>query len=313
MNKSDFIYYFDNGSWIEFFSTDNEQKVRGSKRHILFVNEANELSFIEWQQLQMRTTQLSIIDYNPSFTEEHWINQVNEERGTYFFISTYKDNPFLEQKVIDEIESLQWKNPSLWRVYGLGLRAVIEGLVFENVEVIDIIPQWCKQKRFLGMDFGYTTDPTAIVEVCIADSAIYIDEVCYQTKMLSSDIVDVIKERIRQEHYNFKVISESADPRLIDEIYNAGIDIHPVRKYAGSVLAGINKMKEYKIYVTRRSANIIKEFKNYTYRKDKNGNWLNEPIDAFNHSIDSVRYVCLEEILGKNSRSLTAQEMADIL
>lgn len=93
MNKSDFIYSFPNGSWIEFFSTDNEQKVRGSKRKILFVNEANELSFIQWQQLQMRTTEFSLLDYNPSFSEDHWINLVNEEKSTYWFISTYKGQP----------------------------------------------------------------------------------------------------------------------------------------------------------------------------------------------------------------------------
>lgn len=111
MNKTEFVYTFPNGSWIEFFSTDDEQKMRGSKRKILFVNEANELSFLEWQQLQMRTSEFSILDYNPSFSEDHWINQVNEEKSTYWFISTYKDNPFLEPKVIAEIESLKISIP----------------------------------------------------------------------------------------------------------------------------------------------------------------------------------------------------------
>ena len=313
MNKNEMLYTFDNGSWVEFFSADSEQKLRGPKRKILFVNEANELDYLQWQQLQMRTTMLSILDYNPSFTDEHWINQVNKEKNTYFFISTYKDNPFLEQKVIDEIESLQWKNPSLWRVYGLGLQAIIEGVVFENIEYIDEIPYWVKKKRFLGMDFGYTNDPTAIVEVCIFDNALYIDEVCYQTKMLSSDIADVIHDKIKRDNYKFKVISESADPRLIDELFNAHIDIHPVVKFGGSIDAGINKMKEFKIYITKRSVNIIREFKNYTYRKDKNGNWLNQPIDAFNHGIDAIRYIILSEVLGKNYSSLSTQEIADIL
>lgn len=311
--KGDLIYEFDNGSFIEFFSCSDEQRLRGRKRHILFVNEANELSFLEWQQLQMRTTLFSIIDYNPSFTDEHWINQVNEEKNTFFFISTYKDNPFLEQKVIDEIESLQWKNPSLWRVYGLGLRAVIEGVVFENVEYIDDIPRWAKKRRFLGMDFGYAQDPTAIVEVCIYNNALYIDEICYQTKMLTSDIIDVLRDKISQEGYKYKVISESADPRMVDEIYNGGIDIHPVQKFGGSVDAGLNKMKEFKIYVTKRSVNLSREFKNYTYRRDKNGNWINQPIDAFNHGIDSIRYIILTEILGKNYSTLSTQEIADIL
>lgn len=313
MNKSDFIYSFPNGSWVEFFSCDNEQKIRGRKRKILYVNEGNELKFIEWQQLQMRTTEFSIIDYNPSFTEDHWLCTLNKEKSTYHFITTYKDNPFLEQKVIDEIESLQWKNPSLWRVYGLGLQAIIEGLIFENVEYVDEIPLYAKKRAWIGMDLGYTNDPTAIVEVCLYDDTIYIDEVCYQTKMLSSDITGVIKEKNRKEKRQYKVISESADPRLIDEVYNAGIDIHPVKKFGGSIMAGIQKMQEFKIKVTKRSTNIRKEFNNYTYRQDKEGKWLNEPIDAWNHGLDAIRYVILEEVLGGYGQGLSAEELADIL
>lgn len=313
MNKSDFIYSFPNGSWVEFFSCDNEQKIRGRKRKILYVNEGNELKFIEWQQLQMRTTEFSIIDYNPSFTEDHWLCTLNKEKTTYHFITTYKDNPFLEQKVIDEIESLQWKNPSLWRVYGLGLQAIIEGLIFENVEYVDEIPLYAKKKAWIGMDLGYTNDPTAIVEVCLYDDTIYIDEVCYQTKMLSSDITGAIKEKNRKEKRQYKVISESADPRLIDEVYNAGIDIHPVKKFGGSIMAGIQKMQEFKIKVTKRSTNIRKEFNNYTYRQDKEGKWLNEPIDAWNHGLDAIRYVILEEVLGGYGQGLSAEELADIL
>ena len=279
MNQTDWIFTFDNGSWIEFFSCEDEQKLRGSKRQILFVNEANEISFLEWQQLQMRTTKFSIIDYNPSFSEEHWINQVNEERKTCFWISTYKDNPFLEQKVIDEIESLQWKNNSLWQVYGLGQRAIVEGLVFPRIEIVESIPRQAERIRYIGMDFGYSNDPTAIVEVMIWRDTIYLNEICYQTHMLTADIIGELKSIEGSP----EIISESADPRLVDEIYNAGLDIKAVHKYQGSVNAGIMKMKEYKIHITRHSSNLIKEFHNYTYRQDKEGKWLNEPVDAFNH------------------------------
>ena len=306
MNKSEFVYTFPNGSWIEFFSTDNEQKVRGSKRKILFVNEANELSFIEWQQLQMRTTEFSILDYNPSFSEDHWINQVNEERSTYWFISTYKDNPFLEPKVIAEIESLKWKNPSLWRIYGLGLRSMVEGLIFKNVVIDDYIPIQAKRHHYRGMDFGYASDPTAIIDVYIYGKDIYVDEVCYQTQMLASDIIRVLKE----DKENTEIISECADPRLIDEIYNAGIDIKPVKKFPGSIQAGIMKMLEYKIHITKRSINARREFNNYTWRQDKEGKWLNEPIDMYNHIIDSLRYVCMTKLLGDYGSGMQA---ADIL
>lgn len=293
LNKSEFIYTFPNGSWVEFFSTDSEQKIRGRKRDVLYANEANELKFIEWQQLKMRTTQFAIVDYNPSFTDDHWLCDINKDKKTFHFISTYKDNPFLEQTIIDEIESLQHKNKSLWQIYGLGLQAQIEGLIFTNVEVVDEIPSWIK-KRWIGIDFGYTFDPTAIGEVAIQGNDLYIDEICYKTKMLSGDIIRELKP-----YDSYEVISESADPRLIDEIKNGGINIHPVEKFPGSIMAGINKLLEYNIKITRRSFNALREFKNYTYKQDKEGKWLNEPIDAFNHIIDLVRYVVLAKVLGR--------------
>lgn len=307
-NKSELIYYFENGSFVEFFSCDNEQKLRGRKRDILYVNEANELKYIEWQQLQLRTTKFSIIDYNPSFSDDHWICEVNKDPRTCHFITTYKDNPFLEQKVIDEIESLQYKNKSLWQVYGLGLQAQVEGLVFENVEIVSKIPEWCKKKRYLGMDFGYSFDPTAIVEVCITDDTIFIDEICYKTRMLIGDIVGELKNAIN-ERGDTKIISESADPRMIDEIQYSGFNIAPVRKYSGSVKDGIKKMLEYKIRITESSSNVIKEFKNYTYQQNKDGVWLNEPIDAMNHAIDAVRYVILEKVLGKNLKQMSEDDI----
>lgn len=281
LNKSELIYYFDNGSWIEFFSCENEQKLRGPKRQILFVNEANEISYLEWQQLQMRTTVFSILDYNPSFSEEHWINQVNQERKTCFWISTYKDNPFLEQRIIDEIESLQWKNPSLWQVYGLGQRAMVEGLVFPKFEIVNYMPTETMRHRYIGMDLGYATDSTAIIEVRFCGKDMYLNELCYKTHMLTEDIIRTLK---KQQEWSPEIISESADPRMIDEIYNAGLDIKPVHKYGGSIQAGITKMQELNIKVTKQSVNVIKELRNYTYRQDKEGKWLNEPIDAFNHA-----------------------------
>lgn len=307
-NKSDLIYTFPNGSWVEFFSCDNETKLRGRKRKILFVNEANELKYLEWQQLQLRTTQFSIIDYNPSFSDEHWICEVNKDPRTYHFISTYKDNPFLEQKVIDEIESLKRKNFSLWQIYGLGLQAQVEGLVFRNVDVVERIPETgYRRRRFLGVDFGYTNDPTAIVDVVIEEETktLYIDELCYRTSMLTSDIVAELKPQGA-----VKIISESADPRLVQEIYRAGINIHPVVKYQGSVEAGLTKMQEYKIVITKHSTNVIKEFRNYTYSQDKEGKWLNTPIDVWNHAIDAIRYVVMSEILGGQRKPIDRGRIA---
>ncbi len=183
-----------------------------------------------------------------------------------------------------------------WEIYGLGKRAKIEGLVFDDFELIDEIPERVK-RRCRGIDFGYSNDVTAAVEagIDLPNNALYLDEICYRTKMLSRDIVDVLKPG------RGKVWSESADPRLIDEIYNTGIDIEAVQKYPGSVKAGLDKMKGMKLIVTMRSVNLIKELKNYTYRQDKFGKWLNEPIDLFNHAIDASRYIVLEEILGRRT------------
>lgn len=300
LNKSELIYNFANGSWAEFFSTDSEQKLRGRKRDILFVNEANELGFIEWQQLKMRTTRLSIIDYNPSFSDEHWICEtVNQDPRTFHSVTTYLDNPFLEQTVIDEIESLREKNQSLWQVYGLGQQAVIEGLVFKHFGICETIPPHVRH-RFIGMDFGFTNDPTAICEVALDGDSLYIDEIAYRTQMLSSDIITTLRETAPK----MRIISESADPRLIQEIYRTGIDIHPVKKFPGSIEAGLSKMQEYRIIITKRSTNVAKELRNYTYRQDKDGRWLNVAIDCYNHAIDAVRYVVMEQFMAGQRRKI---------
>lgn len=306
-NKSDHIYSFSNGSWVEFFGCDNEQKLRGRKRQILYVNEANEISYYEWTQLQLRTTKFTIIDYNPSFSDEHWICDVNKDPRTYHFITTYKDNFFLEQKVKEEIESLQWKNKSLWQIYGLGLQAIVEGLVFPKYELIDEFPEHCK-KVGIGMDLGYTNDPTAIVKCGYDGVALFLDELCYRTEMLTSDIIRELR-KVQQ----YKVVSESADPRLVQEVYRGGINIHPVVKFGGSIEAGITKMQELKIFITKRSTNVIKEFKNYTYQQDKEGKWLNKPIDAYNHAIDATRYYVLTEILGGVPRNVDRSKLTKMV
>jgi phage terminase large subunit len=301
MNKSEGIYTFSNGSMIEFFPTDDEQKIRGRSRDILFMNEANEIEENEYKQLRMRTRKYCIMDYNPSFSEEHWICRINKDIRTHHFISTYKDNMFLPQSIIDEIESYKETNPSLWQIYGLGQFAIIEGLVFpaDKWDLIDNdrFPEWHK-KRFIGIDYGYTNDPTAIVECVMQGDEMWARELCYSTGMMSEDIANILKE------YNDLIkYSESADPRLLDEITAKGVQLlYPVKKTSGSVISGINMMHGYKIHVTRNSVNLIKELKNYTYMKDRFGRLMNQPlpIDRWNHCIDAIRYIVLSES-AKNS------------
>lgn len=292
MNKSEMVYTLPNGSFVEFFSTDDEQKIRGRKRNILYCNEANEISFLEWQQLIMRTTDFSIVDYNPSFSDEHWLCELNKDPRTYHFISTYKDNPFLEQTIIDEIESLQYKNKVLWTVYGLGLQAMAEGLVFPEYEIVDEFPAYAKHVA-AGLDFGYSSDPTAIVKCGVLENRLFLDEQCYKTHMLTSEIIKELKK------LSLFVYADSADPRLIQEIANSGVVIFPADKYKGSVMGGLFKMMEYKLCVTRRSVNLIREFKNYVYEQNKDGKFINEPIDAYNHLIDASRYYTIGKLLGK--------------
>jgi phage terminase large subunit len=302
-NKTLRIYkQFDTEFW--FVGLDDEQKLHGMSSDGFWINEAIESSKEDLDQLEMRCTGFGILDYNPS-EEEHWIyDSVIPRENAFYIHSTMLDNPFIPENSRSKILSYEpteenFKRGTVdkrkWEIYGLGKRAKIEGLVFETIEIVPEIPMWVKE-RFTGIDFGYTNDPTAIGEVGIQDNTLYVDELCYRTRMNIADIIKTLKD----VNNDRKIISESADPRLVDEIYHSGFNIHPVEKGKGSVEAGIEKMKTMKICVTERSVNAIKEFKNYTYQQDKTGKWLNVPIDDMNHIIDLVRYVVLMQVLGKN-------------
>lgn len=301
-NKTDRIYkLFDTEFW--FIGLDDEQKLHGMTTDAFWINEAIEASQNDFDQLEMRCGGFAILDYNPT-EEEHWIyDSVCKRDDACWMHSTQLDNPFLPENMRRKLLSYEpteenyrngTANKNKWEIYGLGKRAKIEGLVFTSFEIVQEIPSQVV-KRFTGLDFGYTNDVTAMGDVGFWENGLYIDELCYRTHMLTGEIIKTLKEVNKGR----KVISESADPRLVDEIYNAGINIHAVEKGAGSVKAGLDKMKDFKIHVTERSINAIREFKNYTYKQDKNGKWLNEPIDDWNHIIDLVRYVVLMEILGK--------------
>jgi phage terminase large subunit len=293
---------YDTEFW--FMGLDDEQRIHGMGSDAFWINEAIEASKNDYDQLMQRCSGFGVLDYNPS-EEDHWIyDNICKRPRTYFHHSTLLDNRLIPKNARDQILSYEpteenYQNGTVdkrkWEIYGLGKRAKIEGLVFETIEIVPEIPMWVKE-RFTGIDFGYTNDPTAIGEVGIQDNTLYVDELCYRTRMNIADIIKTLKD----VNNDRKIISESADPRLVDEIYHSGFNIHPVEKGKGSVEAGIEKMKTMKICVTERSINAIKEFKNYTYQQDKNGKWLNVPIDDMNHIIDLVRYVVLMQVLGKN-------------
>lgn len=218
--------------------------------------------------------------------------------------TTYLDNiENLGDEFLAEVKTVKLENPKKYAHTIIGRWAdIAEGVIFKKIEIVDSIPDWVK-KRGLGQDFGYSLDPTAIIECGLVDTDLYLDEICYKTHMLTKDIIQVLKP------YKMKVISESADPRLIQEIDNSGISIYPVEKFQGSVKAGIDKMLELNIKVTRHSYNLLEEFRNYTWDKDKDGRFINEPIDKYNHGIDAVRYWVLGEVLGRNSKPFNEDQL----
>lgn len=220
--------------------------------------------------------------------------QISTHPSVLHIHTTYLDNKeHLAPEFLKEVEDMKLNNPEKYAHVVMGRWSdVAEGAVFKKWGVVDEFPAWCK-KVAIGLDFGYTHDPTAAVRCGIVDNRIYLDEIDYRTGLLASDIIKKLRP------YDLKVIADSADPRLIQEIHNGGIKIYPVEKGAGSIIAGIEKLKEYEIYVTKRSYNLQNELRNHIWAKDKNGNYINEPEDHDNHAIDASRYYVLGELLGK--------------
>lgn len=282
-NKTDSIYTFLNGTIIEFFSADSPAKVHGPARDILFINEAQNISKEIAVQLFIRTRERVILDYNPTF--DFWVDSDIIGKGREVMIhSTYLDNPLLSDNQIAEIESHR-DNANWWRVYGLGLTGQLEGVVYTFTQV-DSMPEGV---RFYGMDFGFTNDPTAIVSVIVKGNDVYINEECYRTGMLNSDIISALL-RIGVKKQSTEIYADSAEPKSIEEIYRAGYNIKPCVKGANSIISGIQKVKEYNIKVTSSSTNLIKELRSYTWEVDKNGKYLNVPVDYDNHLCDALRY-----------------------
>lgn len=220
--------------------------------------------------------------------------QISTHPNVLHIHTTYLDNKEnLSEQFIQEVESMKKDNPEKYAHTVIGRWAdVAEGAVFKKWGIVKEFPEWTK-KVAIGLDFGYSQDPTAAIRCGIVDNALFLDELCYQTGMLSSDIIKTLRP------YGLKVIADSADPRLIQEIHNGGVKIYPVEKGSGSIKAGLDKMQDMEIYITRRSYNLLEEFRKYVWAKDKDGNYTNEPEDDNNHGIDAARYYVLGMILGK--------------
>ena len=294
-NRSTLKYTFVNGSYIEFFSVEQPDKLRGARRNVLYVNEANNVPFEAYNQLSIRTSGDIWIDFNP--TANFWAHkEVAPQEDADFITLTYKDNEALSDTIVDEIElarekgktSEYWAN--WWKVYGLGQIGSLDGVCIKEWNEI-VLP---KEARLLcyGMDFGYSNDPTTLIGLYKYNDAYIFDEVIYQKKLLNSDISNLLKDN----NITDVIYADSAEPKSIAELKTYRHKVLPCTKGKDSIVYGINLINQNKIYITSRSTNLIKELQSYTWVKDREGNTVNKPIDAFNHCIDAARYAITSQL-----------------
>ena len=282
-NATDSIYTFETGSQIEFFSADNGDKLRGGRRDRLFINEANNVARDAFDQLEVRTKEFVFLDWNP--TNEFWFYTDVKDRPDVDFITlTYLDClEALDEQIVKAIEARKG-NKNWWQVYGLGQLGEVEGKVYKDWNIIDEIPHEARLERY-GMDFGYSNDPTAIVGIYKYNGGFILDEITYQKGLSNKQIADTLLNIDRA-----LVIADSAEPKSIDEIRSYGINILPCTKGKDSVNQGIQYVQDQKISITKRSINLIKEYRNYLWQTDKEGRNINVPDVNFNHLMDALRY-----------------------
>lgn len=285
-NKTDNIYHYPNGSYVEFFGAEEPGKVRGPGRDILYVNEANLLPFQVYTQLALRTKELVILDFNP-VDETNWVYDVADKPGNLLIHSTYKNNPFLPKEQVDEIESLKDADENLWKVFGLGLRGATQETIYTHWRQVSELPM--RGEIFYGQDFGYNV-PSSLVRIEIFEGAIYVDELIYETKLTTSDLIERYKGIGMTQ--TGEIYCDAAEPKTIEELHRAGYNVMPADK---DVTAGIRMVKSMPLYITERSTNIIKEIKGYKWKTDKDGKRMkdsdkDEPVKFNDHSMDAVRY-----------------------
>jgi phage terminase large subunit len=280
-NKTDNVYHFPNGSYIEFFGLEDGNKARGAGRDILFLNEGNLVNKSVFDQLDMRTQHKVLIDLNPSDFDV-WCYQIADSQDAIKIHSTYLDNPFLPEFQVRVIERYKEADPFMWQVFGLGLRGASAEQVYTHYKLCDEMPG--KGMIWYGCDFGYNV-PSAIVKVELYEGCIYVDEQLYRTKLTTNDLIIELK-RLNIGEYD-EIYADAAEPKTIEEIFRAGYNIMPADK---DVTEGIRKVKAMPLYITERSINLRKEFSSYKWKKDKNEEILDEPIKENDHLCDALRY-----------------------
>lgn len=277
-------YYKMGSNLIEWISCDDETKLRGRKRDYLFINEATEVSYDEYIQLMLRTSDLTVMDLNPSLWKS-WIYDLEGEPDVNYNITTYKDNPFLSEVQVQEIEKLQHRDTNLWRVFGLGQRGLPTKMVFSHQQKYSTLPEGSKLLGY-GIDWGYS-DPSTLIQVYKNGDSIYCQELVYLRNATIPDFIYKIKDLGINLKEDF--ICDSANPQAIEELRRQGINAKPVKK--NSILHGIDLIKRSNFFIHESSTNLENELLSYVWKTDKNGNNLDEPVDDNNHLIDPLRYV----------------------
>ena len=290
-NISDRIYNFYTDSQIQFISTDDAEKLRGLKSSILWLEEANEIDEESYFQLMIRTTGPIILSYNPTISPYHWIRQMVDCTRNF---TTFRNNPYLEKTVVKAIEDLQRTNPKAWLVYGLGEYVSNDKAIFE-FNVVDFLPEDATFVAF-GLDFGYSSDPTALASIWKMDNELYIMEHCYEKGMVTSDIDNMLRSVVKGRE---EIWADSAEPRLIDELYRLGWNIRPVIKGKDSINFGIQVLQNYKLNIPKTCQNLTNEFYSYEWSSDRFGKQLDKPVDFNNHLIDAARYAAMMRLSNK--------------
>lgn len=297
-NKSEYTYDLFGNTW-SFYSIDNAQKVRGRTRDIAFLNEVNELKWDDWVQMNVRTRFKMICDFNPSEYQHFIYDRVIPDEDSDLFVTTYLDNPFLSDLQIKEIEKLKYIDPEYWKVYGLGQRGVPREIVYtfktftgEYYEAMIEGKAEGMKKLGYGIDFGYTNDPTAVVEVWKQSTkegdSIYLKLIIYRTGASMNDLANEMKSKgISRSDV---LVADSAEPRGISDLRRMGFQVVPTKKGKDSIVNGIDTVKRYQLYAHEADVDLHKEFNNYKWLKDNNDQPINKPIDAFNHAMDAMRY-----------------------
>lgn len=299
LNKTTLKYTFSNGSYIEFFSTDQPDRLRGARRTDLFINECNNITFESYQQLSVRTSGQIWLDYNPSSI--FWVDkEILGQEDVDYITLTYKDNDSLPESIVKEIEkakekaktSTYWAN--WWKVYGLGETGSLEGVCIPDWKEIDTIPNEARLLAY-GMDFGYV-DPTTIIGLYKWNNAYIFDEVFYKSNTVLRDV----SLFLRQNNITENIIADQAEPKSIETLRRDGHNIFPCTKGRDSIMFGINLINQNEIYVTSRSKNLKRELQGYVWAKDKNGNTLEKPTGEHPDCIDAARYVLTDQIGNPN-------------